>query len=369
MIIDLLRLLIAGISLPLWANPKLIMARQDLTKMDQQMAQIKENLLEQQNLHLQLAQKLKKNEKKIAANQQQADAINEKILELQAEIQTSKQKIALSKAQIAQLTPKLQQHLNLHLYLAQQPLWQLALNADNPFAYQQKIELIKCLHQAEQQKIQALAQARALLQKNQTKMKVQNHRMQQLRLALLAETKSIRLENQQNLNNMQTIKTEIDRKTQTLHILKQHQANLKHLIQHLLQENTLQSPKPFSSLKRNLNTPIYQNLPQALNLDHGLLFPAPLHSPVYAVSSGKIVFADWLNGYGYLIILDHGWGFMSLYGNNASLLKHKGDLVKQGELLAKSGDSGSFKKQGLYFEIRQRTKVISARAWFKTHMA
>jgi len=369
MTIHLRHVLILCVSLPLWANTKLMMARSNLNKMDQEMAQIQQGLALQQQKQQRLAQKLQNNEKKIAANQLQVQTLNKKIHQLELDIQTTKQNIVDSKQQIITLTHVAQKHLNLHLNLTQIPLWQIALNAQNPFEYQQKLELIQQLHQAEQKKLKELAQAAEVLRHHQRTMKNQNQQLQQFMLALLEESKSMRLENQQNYQNLQTIKTEITHKTQTLHILKQHQANLKHLILNLLQENTLQSPKSFSHLKRSLNTPIYQNLPQALTLDHGLLFPAPLNTPVYAVSSGKIVFADWLNGYGYLIILDHGWGFMSLYGNNASLMKHKGDLVKQGELLAKSGESGDFKKQGLYFEIRQRTKVISARAWFKTHMA
>jgi septal ring factor EnvC (AmiA/AmiB activator) len=75
------------------------------------------------------------------------------------------------------------------------------------------------------------------------------------------------------------------------------------------------------------------------------------------------VFADWLRGFGNLLIIDHGDGFMSLYGNNESLFKQVGDTAQIGETVASVGNSGGNMDSGLYFEIRHQGKAFDPLAW------
>ena len=82
-----------------------------------------------------------------------------------------------------------------------------------------------------------------------------------------------------------------------------------------------------------------------------------------AVYSGKVVFSDWLKGYGLLLIIDHGQGFMTLYAHNQTLFKQKGDTVTQGIQIASVGHTGGLKQNGLYFEIRQYGKAIPPLKW------
>lgn len=76
-------------------------------------------------------------------------------------------------------------------------------------------------------------------------------------------------------------------------------------------------------------------------------------TPVYAVKAGKVIFSNWLKGLGYLLIVDHGQGYMSLYGTNQTLLKSVGENVTAGEQIAQVGNSGGFLEPGLYFELRK----------------
>jgi septal ring factor EnvC (AmiA/AmiB activator) len=94
-----------------------------------------------------------------------------------------------------------------------------------------------------------------------------------------------------------------------------------------------------------------------------MFFLAQEGAPVTAVLPGKVVFSDWLNGYGLLLIIDHGQGMMSLYAHNESLFKSKGTLVKPGEQIATVGHTGGIRENGLYFELRSRGKVIPPRQW------
>ncbi|MCL1079593.1 peptidase M23 [Parashewanella spongiae] len=97
----------------------------------------------------------------------------------------------------------------------------------------------------------------------------------------------------------------------------------------------------------------------------GVLLTAPEGRNIQAIASGKIIYADWLKGFGLLIVVDHGKGYMSLYGHAQALLKTRGDQVSQGETLALVGRSGGQSKAGLYFEIRHKGKAVNPALYCK----
>ena len=96
---------------------------------------------------------------------------------------------------------------------------------------------------------------------------------------------------------------------------------------------------------------------------NGVLISTDHGTPVRAVSHGRVAFADWLQGFGFITIIDHGEGYMSLYGHNETLIKQAGDWVNAGEVIATSGDSGGQPMPGGYFEIRSRGKPVNPGAW------
>lgn len=98
----------------------------------------------------------------------------------------------------------------------------------------------------------------------------------------------------------------------------------------------------------------------------GLLISAPVGKEVTAIANGQIVYADWLSGFGMVMVIDHGKGYMSLYGHNQSLLLNPGDKVKSGQPIALSGESGGQEKSGLYFEIRYQGSAINPLPWLKS---
>ncbi|MFN3965624.1 MAG: murein hydrolase activator EnvC family protein [Silanimonas lenta] len=97
----------------------------------------------------------------------------------------------------------------------------------------------------------------------------------------------------------------------------------------------------------------------------GLRFSVPRGSPVRAVAPGRVAYADWLRGYGLLLILDHGGGWMSLYANNDALVRGVGDWVQQGEVLARAGSSGGQGEPSLYFELRRDGRPVDPRGWWR----
>ncbi|SUI90357.1 murein hydrolase activator EnvC family protein [Shewanella morhuae] len=90
----------------------------------------------------------------------------------------------------------------------------------------------------------------------------------------------------------------------------------------------------------------------------GTMLSAPEGQNIRAVSGGKVIYADWLRGFGLVMVIDHGKGYMSLYGHAQTLLRKPGDMVKTGEEIALVGRSGGQSEPGLYFEIRHKGKAV-----------
>ncbi len=95
----------------------------------------------------------------------------------------------------------------------------------------------------------------------------------------------------------------------------------------------------------------------------GVVISAPQGSEITAVHHGQVAFADWLRGFGLMVIVDHGDGYMTLYGFNQALLKETGEWVSEGDAIALAGDSGGRKTSGLYFGIRHQGQPRNPRIW------
>jgi septal ring factor EnvC (AmiA/AmiB activator) len=131
--------------------------------------------------------------------------------------------------------------------------------------------------------------------------------------------------------------------------------------------------KPFSRLKGSLSLPVKGELMNRYGAPReeggvswkGLFIRAAEGSVVKAIAAGQVVFSEWLRGFGNLIIVDHGEGYMSLYSNNESLYKQVGDPVQPGDAIASVGNSGGQSDSGLYFEMRHQSRPINPMHWVK----
>jgi septal ring factor EnvC (AmiA/AmiB activator) len=133
-------------------------------------------------------------------------------------------------------------------------------------------------------------------------------------------------------------------------------------------------PQRFARLQGHLPWPVAGRLiarfgqPRAGGLRwDGDLIATRLDAPVRAVAPGRVIFADWLAGLGLLIIVDHGGGYMSLYGHNDHLYARVGQQVAAGQLIAAAGDSGGASRPELYFGIRAGIRPIDPRLWLEHH--
>ncbi|MDA8110782.1 MAG: peptidoglycan DD-metalloendopeptidase family protein [Betaproteobacteria bacterium] len=130
---------------------------------------------------------------------------------------------------------------------------------------------------------------------------------------------------------------------------------------------------PFASLRGKLHLPVRGELTGRFGTPRmdggpefkGVFIRAPEGAPVRAVADGRVVFADWMRGFGNLLIVDHGEGYMSIYADNETLLKQTGEHVTAGEEIATVGSTGGNAQSGLYFELRHLGKAFDPLRWVK----
>jgi septal ring factor EnvC (AmiA/AmiB activator) len=139
----------------------------------------------------------------------------------------------------------------------------------------------------------------------------------------------------------------------------------------ILSDYPITSEQPFGELKGKLTWPVAGRLLHDFGQPraggrlkwNGVVLAAPRGREVRAVYHGRVAFADWLGGMGLLVIVDHGDGYLTLYGYNETILKDTGDWVAPGDVIATVGDSGGQAQASLYFELRSGKRAENPRRW------
>ena len=219
-------------------------------------------------------------------------------------------------------------------------------------------ETIKRKKQTESELKQTLITQNTLLQKQKDKKrKRQKQRLQ--RKSLLTEL-SNKIKNQENtLSSLENSRGRIENLLKSLgELLADIPSNPSEKQPFVAQKGKLPWPTKGSFLNK-----FGQSKNQGDLKWNGVLIKANFGSPIQAVSHGRVAFSDWLQGFGFITIIDHGDGYMSLYGHSESLLKQTGDWVSAGDVIATAGDSGGQLQSGVYFEIRSRGKPVNPAKW------
>lgn len=176
-----------------------------------------------------------------------------------------------------------------------------------------------------------------------------------------------------------SLETESKSRAKELERLKQQQGGLEKLVRELrralerIDKFPTDSKDAFARLRGKLAWPVAGRLVASFGQTRaggvkwdGVLLAGTQGTPVHAVYHGRVVYADWLSGLGLLTIIDHGDGYLSLYGHNERLYKEVGERVTAGDTIATLGDSGGRPRPELYFEIRKAGKPVDPRPWFKS---
>ena len=176
---------------------------------------------------------------------------------------------------------------------------------------------------------------------------------------------------------LRDLEASITSRAETLETLKRDAESLKLLVEHLRQHAQIRAEldiqrDPFAALKGQLAWPLLENRILAafgarkeeseIEWD-GVLLATREGEEVRAVKDGRVIHADWLRGFGLLIVIDHGDGYMTLYGHNEALLREVGEWVATGDPIALSGKSGGRREPVLYFAIRHNGRPQDPAVW------
>ncbi len=234
-------------------------------------------------------------------------------------------------------------------------------------------------HQARQQQLTDIVTTLQSLNNEQQQLTTAQQRHQQLYNKRKEQKKKLNQQNKQRTNTLKQLDSKLDSQAARLSSLHEEEQSLQAVFKSISQKKqatpspkktTISSTK-FAKNKGALPWPIKGKVTarygSSRNLGkltwQGIMIKAPAGKSVIASAAGRVVFSDWLRGFGLLLIIDHGDQYMTLYGNNQSLLKEVGDTVNTNELIALSGDKGIRQNVGLYFEIRHKGSPTNPSKW------
>lgn len=311
---------------------------------------------------------------------QQSGAVNQRLAELRAESHRSEETLKSQRALLARLL--YQQYLGGRT----EPL-RLLLNREDPNRIARQLHYFGYISRARANFIGELRGSLARLKElaHETEQKA-------LELAAIATEQTAqkrRLEQEKRARTqvLTRIAREIQQQQREISTLRRNENRLTRLIEQLgrIIARTPAPPRlrnervpdgsgdgsPFERLKGQLRLPVRGELGNRFGSQRsdggltwkGLFIAAQPGEEVRAIAAGRVVFADWLRGFGNLLIIDHGQAYMSLYGNNETLYKRVGEVIQGGDAVAAVGNSGGNPDSGLYFELRHEGKPLDPLIW------
>ena len=251
------------------------------------------------------------------------------------------------------------------------------LSLDNPSALARNMAYYQYLNQASAEQMAAYRQTLDGLNQVQQKQADLTLELQQKAQKLEAQTQSLKQAKAKLSSTLKALNSEKLSKAQRLNNAKNNQIQAQDLLEQiqiaLAKANIQVADTPLASAKGLLPWPLKGKVLNRFGVEQtsyplsqqGWLIAAPEGSDVKAVHGGLVVFSDWLKGYGLVIMLDHGDGFLSLYGQNQALYLSTGEQATSQQLIATSGRSGGNTQAALYFSLRQQGKPLNPKQWLQ----
>lgn len=337
-------------------NNKISVIQQSITQTQQQRTEYSKELKQIEVTSGKIQSTLQKTQTQLNQQYQQLN-----------DLQKNTQKLVRT---LDQQQKQLDQQVRSAYLLSRQPYLKLLLSQEDPAKINRMLVYYHYLSQQQIKNIQNLQITLGQLQVNQQK--IQEHTEQLNSLKKQQLDTQVKLSNTKNSRQqlIHQMSQQLQNKQQKLAQLIANKKLLEQTLSRLESGPTI-SGQNFSSSKGKLPWPTQGKLINQFGesvygselKSSSILIKAPEDQPVRAVASGKIVFADWMPGYGMLIIINHGNGYMTLYGRNHNLYKKVGDTVQGGETIASVGNSGGYQEPALYFEIRYNAKPLNPSQW------
>ena len=342
-----------------------------LNDVQQAIAQQESNIFKTNKNRITLEQQIKSDDlaiakaaKAISVTDQQLNLTNKKITALGKK----KQQLAAQKNRQERL---LAQQLRSAYTSGQHDYLKLVLNQDKSEKIQRTISYYQYLNKARIKEIDKFEATISQLMQVTTQQQEQVAKLKRLKVDQQQQQQSLSKNKNKRSKTLASLSKKLLSSKQKLAKLKAEEANLTAALQKLTVLIRAEIDLiGLSKLKRRLSWPVkgrilrsFGSRKQGYLKWKGVLLGAPIGRQVQTIHNGTILFSDWLKGYGLLIVIDHGNGYMSLYAHNQALLKSVGDRVETGEPIALLGQSGGQDQAGLYFEIRHQGKAVNPKLW------
>lgn len=309
-----------------------------------------------------LNQTLLQTEKKISEIVRELYQLKHRLNERKTSIATIEGDVANLNDQLNLQYKLLANHIQAQYKMGQFQPVKMLLNLENPHQFSRFLIYYQYIVASRKKVIDSVLKTQKNLSEQKSALSQQLDKYQRLQEQLTTVQHKLQKEKQHQAALIATLNRDINKKKHSLINYERDKTNLERLLKSLALKKLHHSNLIFGQMRHKLPNPISSRTHhEALN--RGILLMAEEGTPVKAVYSGKVVFADWLKGYGLLLIIDHGKGYMTLYAHNQALLKQTGELAQQNEQIATVGHSGGLHQNGLYFEVRHRGKVLSPLDW------
>ena len=353
------------------AQKKLAEIRDKMKALAQEQAQtaarrdsLDATLARQANALAAAAKAVRETDAQIAAKQQQLDQLQQQRNELQQKLHDQRAAIA----DLLRATYALGHGTDMRVLLGGEDVSRIARALTYSKYFQQ--DRVKKVHQ--------LMDDLAKLQELQASISAEQQALQAVRAKRAEQAKALRQQRAAQQKLASQVDAQYKSQGQKLAAMKQNEQSLNHLLDKLQQAidaaaraaaEAAKAGRPAAGVPSGKIADTRGNLPWPASgpvHDHGngVLIAAPAGSEVHAVAAGRVVYAHFLRGYGLLIIVNHGNGWMSMYGNNETLLHNVGDAVQAGTVLGTALPSTSA-STGVYFELRHQRKPVDPRAWLR----
>ncbi len=362
----------------------LSLSAQDQEQAEQELEQLKQVISQLQKQLAENRSQQSDTEKAIQAIDVKLSAVSKELRDTQTKITQNKRQLNQLKTQKTEkniLKEKQRKQLASQLrsaYIAgQEEYIKLLLNQEDPAKISRMLQYYRYLNKARIRDIEALQ--KTLQELEQVEQQINSTTLE---LTQLEAQQKQQVDQQVALKSEQTealkaLKKDYQNQNTRLAQLRKDEQELQAIISSL--QKTLEEFAPKQSLnglaqyKNKLNWPVKGSIQHRFGSNkfenkvkwNGIVINASSGQIVQSIHNGQVVFADWLRGFGLMVIIDHGQGYMSLYGQNESLLKSTGDWVEAGEPVATVGRSGGSTEPGLYFEIRYKGKPQNPVNWIK----
>ena len=369
-IILLLSLVIALLAPTSWADEKA-----DLAKLKKEISALQKWLKETDVEYDKLNKQLRLSDQKIGNTAKKIETTRNQLFKERARLQSLKKEQRQLEHLKRQQKQQLAKQLNGAQKLGNQGSIKVLLNQDDPQQISRMLKYYEYFNKARIDHIQTLITNLKRLDNIENEIIEQQQALTKTEQELVSKNTLFTSEKQQHKKLLVSLESQRKEKADDLSQKQKDQKRLQKLIAEVTalldSSSRKQDSKPIRSLKGKLPRPSKGRIlkafgnqnTQSRNTWQGWLIKGHEGSSITSIHHGRVVFSDWLRGFGLLIIVDHGDGYLSLYARNQSLLKSVGDWVSQGENIATLGASGGFKEPRLYFEIRRNGIPQDPAAW------